>query len=325
LSDSNPIDPRSFRNALGAFTTGVTIVTTRDADGNDIGLTANSFNSVSLDPPLVLWSLAKTSLSLKAFIESKFFAVHILAADQQPLSDLFARRGADKFAGRTLKRGHGDVPLLEGCSARFECETAFRHDGGDHEIFVGRVITFEHFPKPPLVFMGGKYAVALHKPTGISAEIADESGVSHDSLNYLISNAHFLLQQKMRPLWVEHRLNQAQIYALSMLGESAPQSVKQLDQTLEFTGYRLLSTDIQGLIRRGYLRDVGDERYALTDAGQALLIESAAVFKAAEEDAQRELDFNETQILRQLLKRLVRGMFRPLKKSDIDKNDEIAP
>lgn len=164
MSDFASLDTRGFRTALGAFTTGVTIVTTCDAAGNDVGLTANSFNSVSLDPPLVLWSLAKSSSSLNAFVGSRHFAVHILAADQQKLSESFARRSTDKFAGLVSERGHGGVPLLDGCVARFECETAFRYDGGDHEIFVGRVIHFEHFQRQPLVFMGGKYAIALQAP-----------------------------------------------------------------------------------------------------------------------------------------------------------------
>src|SRR5690348_851615 len=112
---------RQFRDALGAFATGVTIVTTRGARGEDVGLTANSFNSVSLDPPMVLWSLARKAKSLDAFLENPHFAVHVLAADQDELSRRFATQGIDKFAGLHLGRGSGEVPLLEGCSARFEC------------------------------------------------------------------------------------------------------------------------------------------------------------------------------------------------------------
>src|SRR4249919_2131388 len=112
----NTIDAREFRGALGAFTTGVTIVTTRDDGGHDVGLTVNSFNSVSLEPPLVLWSLARNAASLPAFVAAEHFAVHILAADQEPLSNRFAQRGADKFAGLELARGEGGVPLLPGCA-----------------------------------------------------------------------------------------------------------------------------------------------------------------------------------------------------------------
>src|SRR6185437_2508362 len=156
---------RRFRNALGAFATGVTIVTTREADGRDVGLTANSFNSVSLDPPMVLWSLAKNSRSLPAFLEASHFAVHVLAANQEELSLRFATRGADKFSGLDIDRGPQQVPLLHGCSARFVCRTAFRHEAGDHMIFVGEVEAFDRSDLPELLFHRGRYALAVPKPS----------------------------------------------------------------------------------------------------------------------------------------------------------------
>src|SRR6267154_5224513 len=106
------IEKLQFRNALGAFATGVTIVTTRDHGGRDVGLTANSFNSVSLNPPMVLWSLAKSARSRSAFEAAQHWAVHILAADQEELANRFATRGTDKFAGLTTDDGRGQVPLL---------------------------------------------------------------------------------------------------------------------------------------------------------------------------------------------------------------------
>jgi 3-hydroxy-9,10-secoandrosta-1,3,5(10)-triene-9,17-dione monooxygenase reductase component len=151
-------DPREFRDALGNFVTGVTIVTTRDAAGADVGLTANSFNSVSLDPPLVLWSLALSSSSLPAFRQAPWWAVHILAAGQESLSARFAKRGIDKFASLPLSRGPGEIPLLDGCTARFICRTAYEHEGGDHAIFVGEVHEFDRAGHSPLVYHQGRYA-----------------------------------------------------------------------------------------------------------------------------------------------------------------------
>lgn len=198
-SAAAPVDPRQFRAALGAFTTGVTIVTTQDAEGRDVGLTANSFNSVSLTPPMVLWSLAKSSNSLGAFVDAAHFAVHILAADQEPLSTRFATRGIEKFAGLDLARGHGGIPLLDGCAARFECRTAFRYEGGDHEIFVGEVITFEHFDRAPLVFHGGNYAMAVKLPR--SARAATESEVASrfedESLATLLDHARHAFSARL--------------------------------------------------------------------------------------------------------------------------------
>ena len=154
---------RRFRSALGAFATGVTIVTTRDPQGHDIGLTANSFNSVSLEPPMVLWSLAKSARSLPAFVAASHFAVHVLAANQEELSLRFATRGSEKFGGLDLERGAAQVPLLRGCSARFQCRTAFRHEAGDHMIFVGEVEAFDHSDLPELLFHRGRYSLAVPK------------------------------------------------------------------------------------------------------------------------------------------------------------------
>lgn len=152
-------DPRAFRNALGLFVTGVTIVTTRSVQGAPAGVTANSFNSVSLDPPLILWSLSRQSSSLAAFEGSGFFSVHILRQDQVGLSNRFARGAADKFAGLSLGEGQGRVPVLQDCAARLDCRTYNRHPAGDHVIFIGEVLEFEADPTAePLLYHGGRYA-----------------------------------------------------------------------------------------------------------------------------------------------------------------------
>jgi 3-hydroxy-9,10-secoandrosta-1,3,5(10)-triene-9,17-dione monooxygenase reductase component len=160
------LDPRAFRSALGSFVTGVTIVTTRDADaGHDVGLTVNSFNSVSLDPPLILWSLALSSRHLPVFREAEWWAVHVLSSEQQALSAQFASAAADKFAGVPVMRGPGDTPLLEGCAARFICHTAYEHEGGDHAIFVGHVVQFDRAGRPPLIYHEGRYGSVVKGET----------------------------------------------------------------------------------------------------------------------------------------------------------------
>jgi 3-hydroxy-9,10-secoandrosta-1,3,5(10)-triene-9,17-dione monooxygenase reductase component len=184
MPDSAPsdIDPRAFRDALGSFVTGVTIVTTRGGSA-DIGLTANSFNSVSLDPPMVLWSLALTSSALPAFRTAPWWAVHILASEQEALSARFAQKGIDKFAGLAVSRGPGDIPLLDGCAARFICRAAYEHEGGDHAIFVGEVLEFDQAGRAPLVYHQGRYAGV------IPGEAADgESGGT--GLERLLGRAH---------------------------------------------------------------------------------------------------------------------------------------
>jgi flavin reductase (DIM6/NTAB) family NADH-FMN oxidoreductase RutF len=150
-------DARDLRNALGTFATGVAIITTRDADGRLHGLTGNSFSSVSLDPPLVLWSLSRKAPSLPAFQAATHFGVNVLATDQHALSVRFARRQHDKFAGVGYALGEYGVPLIDGAAAHFECRIVDRYYGGDHEIFLGQVERYAYEHKPTLLFCHGTY------------------------------------------------------------------------------------------------------------------------------------------------------------------------
>jgi len=157
-------DKRVLRDALGLFVTGVTVITTKGIDGKPTGLTANSFNSVSLDPPLVLWSIGAHSKSLPAFAAANHFAVHILGENQIELSQRFAQSGIDKFASLPITEGIGDVPLLEGCAARLECSIYDRHAAGDHVIYLGEVQRLVHNQNArPLVYHGGQYAELADK------------------------------------------------------------------------------------------------------------------------------------------------------------------
>ncbi|MEJ7931512.1 flavin reductase family protein [Ramlibacter sp. AN1015] len=153
---------REFRAALGMFATGVTIVTTRSTDGTPIGLTANSFNSVSLEPPLVLWSLSQAAASLAAFRAGSHYAINVLAADQKLLAERFAAKGADRWRGVDSAAGVGGAPLIAGAAATFECFNRSRYDEGDHVIFVGEVerCTWRQGASP-LLFHGGRFYTEL--------------------------------------------------------------------------------------------------------------------------------------------------------------------
>jgi 3-hydroxy-9,10-secoandrosta-1,3,5(10)-triene-9,17-dione monooxygenase reductase component len=154
---SSVYDSTALRNALGSFATGITVVTAIGADSQHVGMTANSFNSVSLDPPLILWSISKESNCFNDFIQAKSFSIHVLDDKQQDISDQFAQSGGDKFEGITCTEGSTGTPLLPNFSACFECTTEHQYDGGDHVILVGRVIKFTDRGTQPLVFYRGKY------------------------------------------------------------------------------------------------------------------------------------------------------------------------
>lgn len=150
--------PQEFRAALGMFATGVTIVTALAPDGQVIGLTANSFNSVSLQPPLVLWSLARAAASLPVFATGSHYAINILAADQKELAERFAVKGGDRWQGVSFDAGAGGAPLLHGAAASFECFNRSRYEEGDHVIFVGEVERCAwRAGASPLLFHGGRF------------------------------------------------------------------------------------------------------------------------------------------------------------------------
>lgn len=154
---SDILDQFKLRAALGRFVTGVTIVTTRTPDGKIEGLTANSFSSVSLDPPLVLWSLRRDAPSFASFMRAGQFAINVLGLHQKELSQHFARPAANKFNGVAHKPGLGGCPILPDCVANFECTTEATVEGGDHIIFIGRIERVRHQDGHPLIFNAGKY------------------------------------------------------------------------------------------------------------------------------------------------------------------------
>jgi flavin reductase (DIM6/NTAB) family NADH-FMN oxidoreductase RutF len=154
---SPPLDARHFRNALSQFATGVTIITTRLGDGTFFGLTASSFNSVSLSPPLVLWSLAQGASSLPLFTNNSHYVINVLAGDQAELAARFARRIENRFDGIDFDLSHTGLPILKGVAAWFECHNRSRYPEGDHVIFVGEVERCDVVPKPALVFHAGQF------------------------------------------------------------------------------------------------------------------------------------------------------------------------
>jgi flavin reductase (DIM6/NTAB) family NADH-FMN oxidoreductase RutF len=153
------IDRRHLRNALGRFATGVTVITTRTPSGKREGLTVNSFAAVSLDPPLISWSLKRQAQSFASFTYARHFVVNILTADQRDLCRHFATPSLDKFVDIALEEGLHGAPILAGCLATFECRTENTFAGGDHLIFIGRVDRATYREGEPLIFSAGRLCV----------------------------------------------------------------------------------------------------------------------------------------------------------------------
>ena len=154
-------DSRELRNVLGCFGTGVTVVTTLDTVGRKVGLTANSFSSVSLDPPIVLWSLSKHSKSLNAFLNCSRFVINVLSMEQLPLSNQFSKTAEDRFAGVSTSKGLGELPVIDDCAANIECKAISSQEVGDHILFLGQIERYNYLKKDTLLFCNGNYAKAV--------------------------------------------------------------------------------------------------------------------------------------------------------------------
>ena len=304
------IEPRALRNALGAFATGVTIVTTRAADGLDVGLTANSFSSVSLNPPMVLWSLAKTSGSIEAFRKTRYFAVHVLAADQENLSARFAARGIEKFSGLALERGSEQIPLLDGCTARFECRTAFQYQGGDHVIFVGEVENLTHSERPPLVFHGGRYGMVIRKEA-VPASPARDPGSAPLARRPDLPPVAGVLPYTPRRAGgkAAPRLDRFRVRGPRRARPRGRQDRRRDQRDEHLSRPQRDAGRDASLAARGLVSAPepvrGDSVVHMTAAGRQAMIEMIAILKSAEADALEGFDFSEMQLLKQLLSRIV--------------------
>ena len=305
----NNLDSREFRNALGHFATGVTVITSIDEQSRPVGVTASSFNSVSIDPPLVLWSLAKESGSLSAFKTSGYFCVHVLASSHESLSQRFAARGTDKFNGIDWQKGQGSAPLLPDYAARFQCKLTYQYEGGDHIIFVGEVLEYDTRNEAPLVFHQGKYATAKTKnrgePAGDAVDIA-EGKFSDNFFLYLLSRAHFQASYELSKELERLNLETSEYLSLTLIGLSGPMSLQDLCTRLEHTANAPDHKNLNSLIDRGLLTETVDaSKLSLTVKGRNLYIQLLAKSKAVEEKLLANFSTDEVADVRSFLKRFI--------------------
>lgn len=308
-STAATFDPKDFRRALGMFGTGVTIVTTRADGGEPVGITANSFNSVSLEPPMVLWSLAKNARSLPVFQSAETWNVHILSNEQEALSNRFARAGEDKFSGLPLDSAEEHAPLLQDCSARFRCKTAFQYDGGDHIIFVGEVTDYDANPTPPLLYVTGGYALASPKSQAIATDAAADTNTAYSEnlLGYLMGRAHFQFLSGIRKPMADFGMTDADFYVLSLLSIQQPQSPAAIASHMAYTGIDIGAVALQSLIRKGWVEESTEQQHSLqlTTQGNEAILHVLAAAKAVESDIVSRLGEMEAVTLRNLLKKAI--------------------
>ncbi|MBV9111324.1 MAG: flavin reductase [Hyphomicrobiales bacterium] len=254
VEEGKPLDDqRAYRRALGQFATGVAIITASTGD-ELAGVTANSFTSVSLDPPLVLWSLETKAQSLPVFREATHFAVNVLSADQVALSTRFARSSADKFKAVEWRSGMGGAPLIKGVAAHFECRREAEHEGGDHVILIGRVDRFSRFDREVLVFAHGRYGLSVDHPAiDVARRTLVETGDPHPLDDFLLP-LMFRAYEQLSGAFERHReaegltINQSRI--LACLAAHPGSSIETLSR-LSYVGQATAEDAVAALLSSG--------------------------------------------------------------------------
>lgn len=265
-----PFDPKDFRRALGKFPTGVTVITTLDTDGKPIGMTASSFNTLSIDPCLVLWSIDKGAWSLDTFTQCKSFAINILRNDQIDISNRFARRGEDKFADLKIKEDANGSPLLHDTAAWFECNTWNVFDGGDHFIIVGEVTDYAYEENvSSLVFYNGRYAIpGTHPAVQVPTESLEARGFLGDYLLYQLRQTLNAYAVNFYPLLSNFGITSEEWRVLTLLADGQSMEKEQI--------CRFVSQPIKELTDTGeWLQDKGlleasEDAFCLTEKGTQL-------------------------------------------------------
>ncbi|MCM2462363.1 flavin oxidoreductase [Pseudomonas sp. CG7] len=303
-------DTRAFRRALGNFATGVTVVTAATEDGRKVGVTANSFNSVSLDPPLILWSIDKRSGSHEVFEAASHFAVNVLAADQIDLSNNFARPKDDRFAEIEFEAGEGGAPVFVDCSARFHCEKFQQVDGGDHWIMIGKVVAFDDFGRSPLLYHQGAYSMVLphtrmtRREEGQSPSSHFQGRLSHN-LYYLMTQALRAYQASYQPRQLSTGLRTSEARMLMVLENDAGLNLCDLQREVAMP-VREIEEAVANLKRKGLVSDEG-ERVRLTVKG---IDETEGLWAIAKEQQDKVFgQFSEEQVehFKQVLKGVIKG------------------
>ena len=317
IESGDPLDdPKAFRRSLGQFATGVTVLTARHGDLM-AGMTVNSFSALSLDPPLVLWSIRKQSASLTTFREASHFAVNVLSAAQTQTSALFGSTDADKFAQVDWQPGRGGAPLLGHCIAHFECRLEQLVDGGDHLILVGRVERHARYAGEPLLFTQGRYGVPQDIQDAVPTAGPDTSppatgtAIDVDKASWL-RLLHYS-SHELSACFEGHRneegLSVAAFRLYSWL-RSSPHTLDELKR-LTYLGERNAQDSLQELALKGHVHWDNAQRYSLTDLGRERADAIARRVAAFEVSITQGLSAAEIATARKVLGRLAQCAHHP--------------
>lgn len=298
-------DGRAFRRCLGQFATGVTVMTAQHS-GERAGMAVNSFSALSLEPPLVLWSIRRASASLPVFTGASHFAVNVLAGDQVEVANLFATPGIDKFAAARWHAGRTGSPVLAGTIATMECARERLLDGGDHLIVIGRVLHFARHAGEPLLFAQGRYALGQERPAAIGAtpQPAPDCGGDQKSLLRLLHVTSHEMSARFDEQRREAGLTVGQLRVYSWLRDH-PRTLEQL-QRVAYLGDNDAEDSLADLTERGHVMRDATGVYALTPAGRDAAAASRERVRQFEDTMFRGLPAADVAATRRVLELLAR-------------------
>ncbi|MGO1500078.1 MAG: flavin reductase [Marinobacter sp.] len=298
-------DPKDFRRALGKFPTGVTVITTRDSKGEPIGMTASSFNTLSIDPALVLWSIDKGAYSLDSFKKGSGFAINVLRNDQIETSNRFAKRGEDKFAGLETSDCANGAPLIPDAAAWFSCITWEVYEGGDHLIIVGEVTDYGYASNVgSLVFHNGRYAVPATHPAGHPpVKSLEAHGFLGDYLLYQLRQTLNAYAVDFYPRLSEFDVTAEEWRVLTLLGDGEAMTLETISSYVSQPLKELAETG-EWLKEKGLVQFVNDDALQLTEKGVKLASELLDMAIEHERKVMSALDESERDMFKSMLTRI---------------------
>lgn len=302
------VDTKQLRNCFGKFATGVTVITTVAADGTPVGLTVNSFSSLSLDPPMILWSLVKTSSNREVLEQATHFVVNVLASDQMDVSNQFARPAEDKFAGIETVPGETGIPLIANTVAHLECRKVMTYEGGDHIIFIGEVEHFDANGKPPLLFASGQYALAARHPhVKLSTPAAVESSERHSSDDFilpLLLRSYWEVSDPFYSELLDVGFPVTHTRILVHLTHGGPLSVAELAKSIRLD-FSAVSMAVSILCEKGFLSHTEEDTYVISDEGNDHLNEVHSRAKRYEDEILAGYNVEQKDMLKSMLRSLI--------------------
>lgn len=299
------VDVKVLRNCFGKFATGITVITAMAPDGTKIGLTVNSFSSLSLDPPMILWSLDKKSKSLEALKNASHFAVNVLASDQMGVSNNFARTSDDKFDDVELIESKCGLPLLGGTVAHLECKNIGTYEGGDHLIFIGEVEHFEAGDKKPLLYTNGQYTIAARHPAARMAEPdAKERSTSDEFIVPLLLRSYWEISDPFYRELQEEGIPVSHARILVHLSHSPELTVRELGDAIR-VDMASVAMSVNWLCDNGHLAKLENEKLVLSESGLEHLAKVQARANRFEKEVLDGYSQQDVDMLKSMLRKLI--------------------